>query len=354
MTNDEGRPSLSAVPDFVLRPLSFVLRLSVGIIMQVAEQIYQIQLPLPFALRSVNCYLLRDDDGWTIIDSGLNYPAGQAAWQQAFDSMDISPSSIRRIVLTHYHPDHFGLAGWLQQQSGAEVFLAPREIESVRLYWQMAEDELDPIVPMFAEHGVPPDLAAAIAYEVSRMRSMTAPHPTITPLLPGTTLHMGGRSWQAIHTPGHSDGQLIFYAASDNLALVGDHVLVKISPHVGLWPDSEPDPLGRYLASLAELRSLQVDLALPGHGPLIREWRSRLEQLIAHHAERLTIMREAVGTAANAYEVTTRVFAFDRYTAHEKRFAVAETLAHLELLVVRGELRKEYREGGWVYLEMVR
>jgi glyoxylase-like metal-dependent hydrolase (beta-lactamase superfamily II) len=316
--------------------------------MQIAEEIYQVQLPLPFALRSVNCYLLRDDDGWTIIDSGLNYPEGQAAWQRTFDTMDISPSSIRRIVLTHYHPDHYGMAGWLQQQSGAEVFLAPREIESVRFYWQMAEDQIDPIVPMFAEHGVPAELSTAIAHAVSRMREMTAPHPELTPLLPGTTLHMGGRSWQAIHTPGHSDGQLIFYAASDNLALVGDHVLIKISPHVGLWPDSEPNPLGRYLASLTELRSLALDLALPGHGPLITEWDMRLEQLLHHHEERLELMRQAVGALANAHDVTTRVFPFDRYTAHEKRFAVAETLAHLELLVERGALHKEY-QAGWQY-----
>jgi glyoxylase-like metal-dependent hydrolase (beta-lactamase superfamily II) len=316
--------------------------------MQVAERIYQVQLPLPFALRSVNCYLLRDDDGWTIVDSGLNSPDGQAAWQAAFAELGVEPRTIRRVVLTHYHPDHYGMAGWLQRQSGAEVLLAPREIASAQLYWGKPAEVADPTIALFEAYGVPGELTAAVVYEVERLRSMTLPHPTLTPLLPGAQISMGGRAFRAIHTPGHSDGQLIFYAADERLALVGDHVLIKISPHVGLWPDSEPDPLGRYLASLAELRDLPIALALPGHGPLIHDWPGRIGQLLSHHEERLALMLSAVGEVASAYEVATQVFPFGRYTPHEKRFAIAETIAHLELLAVRGELHKAYGEH-WVY-----
>lgn len=316
--------------------------------MQVAERIYQVQLPLPFALRSVNCYLLRDDAGWTIVDSGLNTPDGRAAWHVAFADLGIEPRMISQIVLTHYHPDHYGMAGWLQRQSGAQVLLAPREIASAQIYWGKPDDAPDPTIALFSAYGVPNELTEAIVYEVDRLRSMTFPHPEVTPLLPGTLLTMGGRAFRAIHTPGHSDGQLIFYAADEQLALVGDQVLIKISPHIGFWPDSEPDPLGRYLTSLTELRALEVTLALPGHGPLISDWSGRIDQLLAHHEERLALMRSAVGEAASAFQVATQVFPFGRYTAHEKRFAVAETIAHLELLVVRGQLRKD-RGAYWVY-----
>lgn len=307
---------------------------------EVARDIFQVQLPLPFALRSVNCYLLRSDSGWDVVDTGLHTPDGEAAWQAVFAELHIEPGAISRIVLTHYHPDHYGMAGWLQSQSGAPILISPREAELAEQVWGKPEELPDPMVPLFTAHGTPDDLASTLSVEVSRLRAATRPHGYLSPLAAGAAIELGGRTFQTIHAPGHSDGQLIFYDPEDRLVLSGDHVLMKITPHIGFWPESEPDPLGRYLNSLADLESLDVGLALPGHGPLIETWAARLSELRRHHAERLEAMLMAVESEDSAFAVATRVFDFARYTPHEMRFAVAETIAHLEYLVCQGQLQR--------------
>ncbi|WP_322487558.1 MBL fold metallo-hydrolase [Chloroflexus sp.] len=299
--------------------------------------VYQLRLPLPFALNHVNVYLLRDAQGWTVVDTGLHTPAGEAGWQAAFAEIGIEPRQIHTIVLTHFHPDHFGMAGWLYERSGARVLLAPREIELAEEVWMHRADHDDPSLRHFLRHGMPADLVQQVVGAIATLRAATRPHPPLTPLPAGTWLTMGERRFLAIHAPGHSDGQLVFYAPDDRLALVGDQVLLKITPHIGIWPESEPDPLRKYLASLSELATLDVELALPGHGKTITAWAERVTELQAHHHERLAAMLEAVRNGAEtAFAVAQRVFAVERFTPHEARFAIAETISHLELLVADG------------------
>lgn len=307
---------------------------------EVARDVFLVQLPLPFALNIVNCYLLRDADGWTVFDSGLHTEAGEAGWRAALDGLGITPDTIRQIVLSHHHPDHYGMAGWLQSLSDAPVLLAPREAELAAGIWGKPEHVPDPMVPLFVAHGTPLALAETIAVDVAKLRAATFPHPVLTPIWPGESLTMGGRRFVALHAPGHSDGQLIFYDQDDGLVLSGDHVLNKITPHIGVWPGGEPNPLGRYLRSLAELADLPVRLALPGHKTLIRDWRGRIGELLQHHEARLAAMRAAAEGGATAYEVALQVFPVDRFTTHEMRFAVAETTAHLEYLVHAGVVRR--------------
>lgn len=324
--------------------------------LEVAKNIYLVQLPLPFALRSVNCYLLQDHDGWSIVDTGLNTPQARATWQAAFASLGISPQAINRIVLTHSHPDHYGLAGWLQELCAngrpelvPPVLMSPLEAEFARLAWQTHEGWPDIMLNFFAHCGLPPEISTSTTAGIEQVRSSTLPHPDRVEMLKSkTTLPMGGRNFEVWQVPGHSDGQLIFYDAADQLLLCGDQVLLTITPNISLWPFSEANPLGRYLVSLRQLAGLEVRLALPGHRALITNWQQRLAELEAHHAARLEQMLAVVDHGITPYEISQQIFNFDSLSAHEIRFAVTETLAHLEYLVRQQQLERT-DDGVWRY-----
>jgi glyoxylase-like metal-dependent hydrolase (beta-lactamase superfamily II) len=176
---------------------------------------------------------------------------------------------------------------------------------------------------------------------------MTHPTPVVLTHLPaGEPLTIGRRVFVPVATPGHSDDHLVFYCAEERLLICGDAVLIKITPNVGLWGWTRGNPLAQFLASLDRLAELDVALALPGHGPPITRFHERLEELRIHHAERLAAMERAVGAGATAYDVCTAVFPLQELTSHQMRFAMAETLAHLEYLATQGRIEQIEHDGG--------
>ncbi len=317
---------------------------------QITNDIYQVNLPLPFALTQVHCYLVKSKAGWTIFDTGLNTANGRAGWDTAFTQLNIATKDIERIILTHVHPDHYGLAGWLQEKTGATVWMSPREAEQVERVWKQIYLP-NSMANLLHMSGVPAELYQKAALETNKTLQMTLPHPQDVDLIePGSIVTVGKRQFQTIHAPGHSDGQLIFYDAADQLMLCGDQVLMRISPNIGMWPISDPNPLGKYLASLQELAAVTVRLALPGHGKLITDWQGRLAELQQHHDDRLNKILAAInGQGTTTYNVSATIFKnVEQFDAHEIRFAVAETLAHLEYLVQEQRLHREDSEV-WLY-----
>ena len=310
-------------------------------IRKIVDGIYQLRLPLPFALNHVQCYLLRGDDGWTILDAGLNTSIARKEWQDAFATLQIAPSDVKQIIITHCHPDHYGLAGWLQEQCrvagvAPPVLMSQRGITFAAEVWQQHESQIEQMKTNFHHCGLTPKQATTVANEVGFVATRTSPHPkSVSPLQPGETIKMGHRKFEMIHAPGHADGQIIFYDADDRLLLSGDHVLNDITPHIGRWPNGDPDPLGRYLNSLQQLSHLDVRLALPGHKTFITNWQERLNELLLHHELRLQHTLDAIGKGATVLEVGQKVFGLENLNVHNLRFAIVETLAHLDLLMIQ-------------------
>jgi len=308
----------------------------IGEVAPVAEGTWQLKLPVPFPLRFVSVYLVEGDEGWTLIDAGYDYPSARAAWEAgaAVAGCDLG-RDVKRIAVTHFHPDHLGAARWLGERTGAPVCMTEREIPFARWLWGASNSQ--PFEEYLIRHGMP----RGMAEEATGVVRYALPLPDeMVPLRPGEKLPLGENSARIIHVPGHADNQIVLHDEARGILFAADHLLLGITPNIGLWPESEPYPLSRYLESLESMRGLGAGLILPGHGPVFHDLDGRIEELISHHEERLETMRRAISDRPKTpYEVSRLVFR-GALTTHQRCFALAETLAHLDHLVLEG--RGEY------------
>src|SRR5690606_26121211 len=195
-------------------------------------------------------------------------------------------TDIERIVVTHYHPDHYGAAGWLQQQTGAPVLM--HEPEAVTARWVRSGEGFDRALAAFIrEHGAPAEAAAAVATMRAGARRRTQPAPRITTFRAGEPLAIGGRTFTPLHTPGHTEGLIVLRHEVDGILLANDMVLAPISPNISAGPAAAGNPLADYLASLERVAALPARLTLTGHRDPIPDLAARCAELTAHHDERL-------------------------------------------------------------------
>jgi glyoxylase-like metal-dependent hydrolase (beta-lactamase superfamily II) len=318
---------------------------------EVAPGIFLVAIPIPIPLKYVNCYLMRGPSGWTLVDTGFHDALAEEAWPRAFADLSIRPQDVNQILITHYHPDHLGAAGWLQQLTGAPAYMHAPEFRQVELFWgeEMAV-QAEKLVALFAGEGMPAEVAQAIGQHHHHQFGQVQPLPLLQPIETGATIPLGEGQYEVIHAPGHSDGLAIFYDKATGVLLANDMILAKITPNVSLWPGCHPDPLAAYLRSLEMVERLGARIALPGHRTVITDVSARAAEIRHHHGERLekmaAITREFAG-GATAWEVCERVFTPATLTVHQVRFAMSETLAHLVYMVGQGRMVKEgmrYRE----------
>jgi glyoxylase-like metal-dependent hydrolase (beta-lactamase superfamily II) len=311
---------------------------------EVAPGIFLVPIPIPIPLKYVNCYLCKGPSGWTLVDAGFHDALAEDAWPRAFAELGIRPQDIDRILVTHYHPDHLGGAGWLQQLTGAPVYLPETDLRQVELFWgDGMERQADALRDFFAAEGMPMETSAAISRHHHEQWGNIQPLATITPVPADSTFRIGAADYAVIWTPGHSDGLAVFWDADSGILLANDMILNKITPNVSLWPACRPNPLQDYLNSLGKVEALGAKLALPGHRTMITDVSGRVQEIRRHHAERLDKMERACGATkgATAWEVCEQTFRTEQLTIHQIRFAMSETLAHLVYLEAQGRLLKK-------------
>ena len=308
---------------------------AVGEAAEVVEGVWQIKLPVPFPLEFVSVYLVRGADGWTLVDAGYYYPPAREAWEAGALAAGCDLTrDVERIVVTHFHPDHIGAARWLRELSAATVFLLEAEIPFARRLW--GSPDPSPFVDLLVRHGMPPEMAKKGA---AGMRSGLELPEEMSPLFAGEKAPLGDGAARVLHAPGHADNQLVLHDEGRGILYAADHLMLGITPNIGIWPETRPHPLARYLESLDGMRGLRADLVLPGHGPVFHDLEGRIAEISGHHAERLEAMRATLEAGPRTpYEVSRIVFR-GTLSVYQRCFALAETLAHLDHLALEGRAR---------------
>lgn len=313
-----------------------------GTMVRAAPGVHWVRMPLPFALDHVNLWLIEDGDGWTMVDTGLGNDETLANWRAVLAG-PAGGRPVKRILATHFHPDHLGLAGRLVRETGAEFWMTRNEWLTGRML-SLAGDEAGALqAAFFHSHGLPPDKAEAHAAHGNtyRHRAPGIP-PTYRRLRGGDVLEIGGRHWQVIVGEGHSPEQACLYCQETRVLISGDQVLPTISPNVSVqWFEPEADPLSAFLSSNRRLAQLpEGTRILPSHGRIFSELHRRLASLERHHASRLAALTGACAHAPrSAYDLFDVMFRRE-LDDHQTAFAMGEALAHLIHLERDGRLER--------------
>ena len=315
---------------------------------ELAPGLLGVRFELPFALDHVNVWLLEDVPGWTVIDAGLADQPSRERWL-GLRAGALAGLRLERLVATHFHPDHLGLAGWLCELTGAELWASHTEWLTGRLLAQDTSEAFVAVGRAFDRRaGLDEELVATRAARGNLYRRRAVlPPASFRRLRDGDRLRSGGREWRVIVGRGHAPEMLCLYDPKSNVLIAADQILPRISPNVGVWPaEPEANPLADFLTSLERFRALPDDcLVLPSHGRPFRGLHVRIDQLAAHHAERLEATLAACTAPSTAVEVMPRLF--DRVLdVHQLAFALGETVAHLNYLVAEGRLTRRLDDDG--------
>jgi glyoxylase-like metal-dependent hydrolase (beta-lactamase superfamily II) len=295
---------------------------------EVEPGILRLTLPLPTGPRHVHCFLLRGHDGWTLVDTGLGLM--ETPWDEILGRLD---GPVRRIVVTHMHPDHVGGAEAAAAATGAPVLQGRLDYAQCERVWG-SPDWPERIARWFLRHGVPPSVTDELIESGHVFADFVRFAWNPTPVEPGDEID----GWRVLATPGHADGHLCLHR--DGVLIAGDTLLTAITPAIGLYPESRPDPLGDYLESLRRLAELAPDVSHGGHGAAVTEPAARCREIAAHHDVRLERTGAALGAEPRTgFQVSHDLFG-NALAPIQRRFAVAETLSHLERLVVLGRAER--------------
>lgn len=321
-----------------------------GDTMRVAPGIRWVRLHIPGPLRHVNCWLLDDAGGVALVDTGMNTDEARGAWKAVFRGA-LSGVAVTRVVGTHFHPDHIGLAGWMCAHHAAPLIMTRGEWLTARMLVADARDTVPPEMIAFwrAAGWDDAQIDEAAARGWAGFRRIVTPLPLgYARIAEGDTLRIGAIDWQVVVGSGHSPEHACLYDAAGKVLIAGDQVLPRISPNVSLGV-TEPmaDPLGEWFASIARLRQLPADLlVLPGHGDPFTGLHARLDAMDREHRDRLDELETFLAEPRRAIDCFGRLFR-RAIGADMLGMASGEALAHLRRLEVEGRAVREDRGGVW-------
>ncbi|MBL8630457.1 MAG: MBL fold metallo-hydrolase [Rhodospirillaceae bacterium] len=321
-------------------------------LIEVAPRVQWLRMPLPFALNHINLWLLDDGDSYTLVDTGIDMDITRTTWQQLMVG-PLAHKKIGRVICTHFHPDHMGLAGWFARDFSLPIHMTPGEFEAAKL-WHGKRNQalLDKLSDYLARGGIEPGQARSAVESRGKMPTLVSSVPeTIVPIDPALPITAGGTSWRVLIGEGHAPQLVTLYSAEHNTLISSDQILPQISPNVSVSMFTpEADPLSLFISGFGKFKALPEDtLVLPSHRLPFYGLHSRVDALIAHHDDRLAAALNACAEEATAYVVMAKLFP-RMLDAHQTFFALGETLAHLNYLIGRGQLRRTTTSDGvWLY-----
>jgi glyoxylase-like metal-dependent hydrolase (beta-lactamase superfamily II) len=313
-----------------------------GEVIEVAPGLLWVKMPLPFRLNHVNLYLIDDGDGWAVFDAGIGNDATRANWETLAQG-PLKGRRLTRVIVSHYHPDHIGLAGWLAQRFDAPLVMSQTTfLGCLTISLSPGALDAEPYRDFYLRNGLDSKTTGLVATQGhAYLKMVTALPPTFNRIVAGDSLRIGGRMFDVIAGDGHAPEQIMLYCAAEGLFLAADQVLAKITPNVSVWAfDPFGDPLGLYLRSL---RKLQVELpadvlVLPGHQLPFYGLHTRSNELIAHHDQRCAAIEGACRIAPCSPADLVPVLFHRPLDPHQMSFAFSEVLAHVNHMVREGRL----------------
>ena len=316
--------------------------------MEITKGIYQIKVPIPNnPLGYLNCYIIKGTQGWLMIDTGWNAAHSLTSLQKGLQELGLTLDDISTIVITHVHPDHFGLAGKIRQLNPAIKMLTHRwESDVIESRYVKFGELREKMSGLLERHGVPSlNLAALGSASMPVLDFVTVTFPDRI-LYGGEVVSTGIFDLEIIWTPGHSPGHICLYEPKNKLLFAGDHVLPKISPNISYNVQSGDNPLGDYIHALHKIEHLPVSKVLPAHEEVFLDLSGRVKELIAHHDVRKKEIAQVIAEEPhNAWEIAAKVtwdipLPWNRFPPLHKRSAVMEVIAHLECMRWEGSVTK--------------
>ena len=320
---------------------------------EVADGVYWIRMPLPFSLNHINLWALRDGDGWTLVDTGIWSTVTVDAWRVLFAGTLAGP--VKRVIVTHMHPDHIGMAGWLTRKFGCRLWISRLEYLTCRaLAADTGREAPEDAIQFYRRTGWTEDAIETYRARFGGFGKMIYAMPdSFRRLTDGESIRIGNTDWRVVVGRGHSPEHVCLYSPERQLLISGDQVIAGISSNVSVFPtEPEADPLGDWLDSIDKLQQQLHDdvLVLPAHNLPFHGLHARLAQLRRSHHESLDRLRATLHEPKRVVDVFSALFARP-ITSDQMLMSLAtgESLAHLNYLVARGEVQSNLGDDGCLW-----